>query len=52
MTCHLEDFKEGGGGENTARDGMRALGKCFKACKAIDMRRGGKTASSKGTLSA
>ena len=52
MTAHIVRADDGGGDEaDVAEAAARAFGKCLKQCVAVDPRRAGAVASSKGTLS-
>lgn len=52
MTAHIVRADDGGGDEaDAAEAAARAFGKCLKQCVAVDPRRAGAVASSKGTLS-
>ena len=52
MTAHIVRADPGGGDEaDVAEAAARAFGKCLKQCVALDPRRAGAVASSKGTLS-
>lgn len=50
MTVHVVQIKVGTAGELSTAT-MRAFGKALSRCVAVDPRRSGATASSKGTLS-
>jgi len=52
MTVHILQIQAGDSMEDRAMATAAAFGKALKFCAAVDPRRGGKTASSKGTLSA
>ena len=51
MTVHIVQIKEGAKVLDTALATAAAFGQALKLCLAVDPRRAGKTASSKGTLS-
>eukprot|EP00568_Trieres_chinensis_P018169 CAMPEP_0183319440 /NCGR_PEP_ID=MMETSP0160_2-20130417/63677_1 /TAXON_ID=2839 ORGANISM="Odontella Sinensis, Strain Grunow 1884" /NCGR_SAMPLE_ID=MMETSP0160_2 /ASSEMBLY_ACC=CAM_ASM_000250 /LENGTH=433 /DNA_ID=CAMNT_0025485921 /DNA_START=45 /DNA_END=1346 /DNA_ORIENTATION=+ len=51
MTVHIVERKEGKKVKETAMAAAMAFGRALKMCSAVDPRRAGKTASSKGTLS-
>mmetsp|Transcript_16343 Transcript_16343/g.46926 ORF Transcript_16343/g.46926 Transcript_16343/m.46926 type:complete len:468 (-) Transcript_16343:2347-3750(-) len=51
MTVHIVQVKEGNKVLDTALAAADAFGQALKLCLAVDPRRAGKTASSKGTLS-
>jgi len=52
MTVHIDEIKKGASVKETALATAMAFGRAFRMCAAVDPRRAGKTASSKGTLSA
>ena len=51
MTAHIVRADDGGDEADAAEAAARAFGKCLKQCVAVDPRRAGAVASSKGTLS-
>lgn len=51
MTVHAVEIKTGRSVKETAMATAIAFGRALKFCSAVDPRRAGKTASSKGTLS-
>jgi imidazoleglycerol-phosphate dehydratase len=51
MTVHILELKKGATVEETALATAMAFGRSLQMCAAVDPRRAGKTASSKGTLS-
>ena len=51
MTVHLVEHSRGSDETEVATAAAKAFGKCLKQCAAIDPRRAGSVASSKGTLS-
>ena len=54
MTVHVDELSQGGAGDATdlALAIARSFGKALRFCAAVDPRRAGRIASSKGTLSA
>jgi imidazoleglycerol-phosphate dehydratase len=51
MTVHLVEHARGADEAEVATAAAKAFGKCLRQCAAIDPRRAGSVASSKGTLS-
>ena len=51
MTTHVVSHAAGGADGDLAAAAARAFGRCLKQCVAVDPRRAGQVASSKGTLS-
>lgn len=51
MTVHLIEHSRGANEDEVATAAAKAFGKCLRQCAAIDPRRAGSVASSKGTLS-
>lgn len=51
MTVHLVEHARGSDEHEVVTAAAKAFGKCLKQCAAIDPRRAGSVASSKGTLS-
>eukprot|EP00227_Mantoniella_beaufortii_P015400 CAMPEP_0197576210 /NCGR_PEP_ID=MMETSP1326-20131121/1316_1 /TAXON_ID=1155430 /ORGANISM="Genus nov. species nov., Strain RCC2288" /LENGTH=92 /DNA_ID=CAMNT_0043139085 /DNA_START=1 /DNA_END=279 /DNA_ORIENTATION=- len=51
MTVHIVEHSKGASDADLAAAAARAFGRCLRQCIAIDPRRAGTVASSKGTLS-
>jgi len=51
ITLHLRALEDGGSDEDTLTAAVLAFGACLRECVAVDPRRAGRVASSKGTLS-
>jgi imidazoleglycerol-phosphate dehydratase len=51
MTVHVVEHRKGKSDADLATASARAFGRCLRQCIAVDPRRAGQVASSKGTLS-
>ena len=51
MTVHVVEHSKGRSDADLAEASARAFGRCLRQCIAVDPRRAGQVASSKGTLS-